>query len=223
MNDTVWRIKFMKKEALHIIEPIVFLAILFNAGVCPAQEHSSVGASDDCTKILLNYSAAPNLTRQERTALMDKALLDSLNKYERCQNAHASHSSASGGGGGSGNGGGSGSNGEDAGQGRQNSSTASSGMSGTNMPSDHPSLTNNHLAGADEAPVNKDAHGRTKAMHALSNGKIPEDIPPSDNDSILEEQIRQAAMNETDPVIRKKLWNEYRKYKGLPVAKKPRE
>lgn len=50
----------------------------------------------------------------------------------------------------------------------------------------------------------------------LSNGKLPGDIPPADNDSVLEAQIRQAAINETDPELKKKLWNEYRRYKGLP-------
>jgi len=49
-----------------------------------------------------------------------------------------------------------------------------------------------------------------------NNGMIPEDIPQDDNDSVLEEQIRLAAMNEKDPEKKKRLWNEYRKYKGLP-------
>ena len=49
-----------------------------------------------------------------------------------------------------------------------------------------------------------------------NNGMIPEDIPQDDNDSLLEEQIRLAAMNEKDPEKKKRLWNEYRKYKGLP-------
>ena len=48
------------------------------------------------------------------------------------------------------------------------------------------------------------------------NGMIPEDIPQDDNDSVLEEQIRLAAMSEKDPEKKKRLWNEYRKYKGLP-------
>lgn len=54
---------------------------------------------------------------------------------------------------------------------------------------------------------------------ALPNGKLPEDIPPADNDSVLEAQIREAAINETDPELKKKLWNEYRRYKGLPQVK----
>lgn len=53
----------------------------------------------------------------------------------------------------------------------------------------------------------------------LGNGKVPEDIPSANNDSVLEGQIRQAAMNETDPKIKAQLWNEYRKYKGLPAVK----
>lgn len=53
----------------------------------------------------------------------------------------------------------------------------------------------------------------------MRNGKLPEDIPASDNDSILEAQIRQAAVGEKDPELKKKLWNEYRKYKGLPQVK----
>lgn len=53
----------------------------------------------------------------------------------------------------------------------------------------------------------------------LNNGKLPEDIPSSDNDSVLEAQIRQAAIDESDPELKKKLWNEYRRYKGLPQIK----
>lgn len=51
-----------------------------------------------------------------------------------------------------------------------------------------------------------------------SNGRVPEDIPPADNDSALEAQIRQAAIEETDPELKKRLWDEYRRYKGLPVT-----
>jgi uncharacterized protein YmfQ (DUF2313 family) len=45
----------------------------------------------------------------------------------------------------------------------------------------------------------------------LTNGKIPDD-----NDSVFEAQIRAAAIAETDPDTQKNLWNEYRRYKGLP-------
>lgn len=56
-----------------------------------------------------------------------------------------------------------------------------------------------------------------EASRTLDNGKLPEDIPPADNDSALEAQIRKAAIEETDPELKKRLWDEYRRYKGLPV------
>ena len=55
-----------------------------------------------------------------------------------------------------------------------------------------------------------------KGNISVANGKLPEDIPSADNDSALAAQIRHAAENETDPVKKAQLWNEYRKYKGLP-------
>ena len=57
-----------------------------------------------------------------------------------------------------------------------------------------------------------------EAARTPGSGKVPEDIPPADNDSALEAQIRQAAIEETDPELKKRLWDEYRRYKGLPVA-----
>ena len=50
----------------------------------------------------------------------------------------------------------------------------------------------------------------------LTNGRIPDDIPNAGNDSAFEVQIRAAAMAETDPDTQKNLWNEYRRYRGLP-------
>ncbi|SMN10973.1 hypothetical protein SPBRAN_1188 [uncultured Candidatus Thioglobus sp.] len=49
------------------------------------------------------------------------------------------------------------------------------------------------------------------------NGKIPEDIPSADNDDVVAEQIRLAATIEKDADKKRKLWNEYRRYQGLPI------
>lgn len=46
---------------------------------------------------------------------------------------------------------------------------------------------------------------------------LPSDIPSGNDDDVVARQLREAAMKESDPVLREKLWNEYRKYKGLPV------
>ncbi len=61
-----------------------------------------------------------------------------------------------------------------------------------------------------------EASGETR-RGVPGTGKIPEDIPDGENDGVLEAQIRLAATRETDPAVRARLWNEYRKYKGLPV------
>jgi hypothetical protein len=43
---------------------------------------------------------------------------------------------------------------------------------------------------------------------------IPQDIGDGRNDDIVLRQIREAAMNESDPVLREKLWDEYRRIRG---------
>ena len=56
----------------------------------------------------------------------------------------------------------------------------------------------------------KDAPGTTSAR----GGQIPPDIPDGRDDDVVARQIREAAENETDPALREKLWDEYRKYKS---------
>ena len=43
----------------------------------------------------------------------------------------------------------------------------------------------------------------------------PEDIPSGLDDDVVARQLREAAMNEPDPVLREALWDEYRSYTGL--------
>jgi hypothetical protein len=55
----------------------------------------------------------------------------------------------------------------------------------------------------------------------LSNGRIPPDVGDGRDDDIVARQLREAAMNEEDPALREKLWDEYRAYKF--GTKKPNE
>ena len=95
-------------------------------------------------------------------------------------------------------------------------SSASSSLVGT----DHSKILNS-------TPENGNAIKQTeqhtdtgvKPATGLTNGKIPDDIPDVNNDSVFEAQIREAAIAERDPIIQNKLWNEYRRYKGLPEKK----
>ena len=43
----------------------------------------------------------------------------------------------------------------------------------------------------------------------------PADIPNGNNDDVVARQLREAAMRESDPAVRERLWDEYRKYTGL--------
>ena len=42
---------------------------------------------------------------------------------------------------------------------------------------------------------------------------VPADIPDGSDDDVVARQLREAAMKETDPELREKLWQEYRNYK----------
>ena len=44
---------------------------------------------------------------------------------------------------------------------------------------------------------------------------VPGDIPSGNDDDVVARQLREAAIHEPDPVLREKLWDEYRKYSGL--------
>ncbi len=160
-------------------------------------------------------------------------------------NSSAAAGGASGGSDGGSNDGAEGNQGS-AGNAGSGTSSASSTMSGTDTPAAEPSRAtasensqqskqsnqqgnqrdNNKAASqagdtnADDAQqANQHAGYQQQRERIKGSGKIPGDIPAVDNDSVLEAQIRQAAMSENDPVIKARLWNEYRKYKGLPVRK----
>ena len=47
-----------------------------------------------------------------------------------------------------------------------------------------------------------------------AGAQMPDDVPDARDDDIIARQLREAAMLESDPVLREKLWDEYRRYKG---------
>ena len=46
------------------------------------------------------------------------------------------------------------------------------------------------------------------------NGRIPSDVGDGRDDDIVARQLREAAMQEKDPALRERLWDEYRTYKS---------
>ena len=92
--------------------------------------------------------------------------------------------------------------------------TPSGGLSGTEPPESSQANDDDALSDSleDYPPTPSTIQNNRRT---LSNGKLPEDIPPADNDDIIAKQIREAALAEPDPQKQAKLWNEYRRYKGI--------
>jgi hypothetical protein len=59
------------------------------------------------------------------------------------------------------------------------------------------------------------SRGRSSPQPPSVVGQIPDDIPDARDDDIIARQLREAAMAETDPVLKERLWDEYRRYKGI--------
>lgn len=179
--------------------------------LCVAPYTSSaetLGTTIDCSNVEIDYTDNPEWTNSERIDAMNKAFFESLNRFELCNLSNQSSATSS-----SANGTEQTSNGNDgAGQG----SVASSTMTGTEEQADNSSN--------DTAPSNETSSSEATSQQSVeknkgggsTNGGKPEDIPSADNDDVIAAQIRLAAEIEQDPVKKEKLWNEYRKYKGLP-------
>ena len=192
----------MKKFTLIVISLFVFQSIAYT--------QENLDASVDCTNVQVDYSDDPTLTRGERIHNMDRSLSRSLNKFELCQSEKrkAESNDANGTPGGIG---------EQAGNlesGTSSESVASSTMSGTELPAAGDKIKEE----PEISPVVQTTNNQNSKYEGNlpnTSGKIPDDIPSADNDSVLAAQIRRAAENETDPIKKEQLWNEYRKYKGL--------
>jgi hypothetical protein len=100
---------------------------------------------------------------------------------------------------GGGNGGGSISLGEQAAGAMGGSSGGGSSGAGGDMPSSG-EIGGGALAGLDEQEIAK---------------RTPDDIEAFIDDDIVAKQLREAALAEEDPELRDRLWDEYRKYKGM--------
>ena len=231
------------KLFVHIAIYIFIWYSIFSQPIAYAED--SFEETIDCTDVSIHYVDDPSLTQEERLQLMEKAFLESLNRFELCQELKemAKSSSAVGTSGSSGNAGTSGSSGSsgtagssetagisgtsadgdstiEAGGMSGDESVASSTMSGAQAPKNVSTPEGTEVIESGNVPSLQDKNetvGKTLKNMKKSNGELPEDIPSAKNDDALAAQIRYAAENETDPVKRKQLWNEYRKYKGLPT------
>ncbi len=63
-------------------------------------------------------------------------------------------------------------------------------------------------------PGNQGPRARSAPPAPTSQANVPADLPDARDDDIIARQLREAAMNETDPELQEKLWEEYRRYKN---------
>ena len=188
-----------------------------------------------------NAGSGRALTPEEKQRIIDDRLRESLQEFDGLllkekellqeQRTGGASASATGGGGAAG-GSGSGS----AGQGSSGASSAGGMQGGPESNSEwgdsgSAGATSGQVAG-DDANGQSGSGGRGNTSPRANPGnegdrqsRVPPDIPKSGaGDDIVARQIREAAMSEDDPELREKLWDEYRKYKGIrvPDRKKPK-
>ncbi len=181
--------------------------IIWSIGIfCQLASALAAGAElDDCRDLIKFDVDGQLLTRTEIIAILDDRFYDSLAAFSECMKVEQSGaSSASGGMSGTGA---NAMNNQDTGSGSE--STPVSSVQGTEIQQIESATVDQRIS--ETPPDNQASQGKVNP-----NGKIPDDILSFDNESVLAAQIRNAAMAETDPIKKEKLWNEYRKFRGLP-------
>ncbi|MGB5708828.1 MAG: hypothetical protein WBM41_18620 [Arenicellales bacterium] len=74
--------------------------------------------------------------------------------------------------------------------------------------------------GDEEGDEQKEQHTASGAQSTIGSPDqsesrgIPDDVPDGSDDDVVARQLREAAEKETDPELKKKLWEEYKRYKA---------
>ena len=160
-------------------------------------------------------------TAEEQVAALDAMLMAGLGEYderllreqERIKADAPSNDSGSGAGAGSGGeGGGDGSGGEDGGEGDSEGDAGSDGNSdGRN--SGGTAGTNPRSGQTGGQPAGGPVDSSRGSGERGNDRDQPADIPDGSDDDVVARQLREAAEQETDPELKEKLWEEYRRYK----------
>ena len=141
-------------------------------------------------------------TSAEKTADLDAELFNGMGEFDEMllreqERIKAASPHTAGGGGGDGGQGGNGAGGE-----AGSAGAAGSGGDGDAAMVDGSGGSPTYGAGA--GPGSAQRQGSTD---------VPPGTPDGDDDDVVARQLREAAEKETDPVLKKKIWEEYRKYK----------
>lgn len=163
-------------------------------------------------------------TAEEQVAALDEMLMAGLGEYderllreqERIKAATPNDNSGSGGegdgmGGGMGGEGG-GTDGSNEGDTSDNPDGEADGQSGSN--SGGAAGNNNESGTTGGQPEGGAVDSSEGSGDSGSDTERPEDIGDGSDDDVVARQLREAAEKETDPELKAKLWDEYRRYKS---------
>ena len=148
----------------------------------------------------------PGQTRSERVAAIDAELqasvaeFDGLLQREQLELERTARNPGSQGGGAAGSG--QGNQASEGNQGSESEQAASRGDVFGEVPEE-------------QAPPGEGdgSRGTVGPPESGPGATIPDDVPEAQDDDIVARQLREAAENETDPELRERLWEEYRRYK----------
>jgi len=155
-------------------------------------------------------------TPAEATSALDAELGADLGEFDQRllveqQRVKAKASKSAGASGGGGGAGGAGGAGGTAGAGAAAAAGADSGAARETATGPSSGAPGSASEGARERPASGAAGGPGGGQTPVSSA--PPDIPDGSDDDVVARQLREAAEKETDPELKKKLWEEYRKYK----------
>jgi hypothetical protein len=177
---------------------------------CPVQGQATTKSADIATQT--------EQTPQEQIAALDRMLNAGLGEYdekllreqERIKAATPNDNSDAGGDGGAGDGSqgtgseGDGSEGDASEGGAEGEGQDAGGSPGGNRAGDQSG--DQRSGGPEDSSTGSGERG--------SDRDQPSDIPDGSDDDVVARQLREAAEKETDPELKEKLWEEYRRYKA---------
>jgi hypothetical protein len=158
-------------------------------------------------------------TAEEQVASLDEMLMKGLGEYderllreqERIKAATPNDNSGSGGDGGGMGGEGGGAGGAGDGDGSDNPDGEADGQNGSNSGGAAGNSSETGTTGGQ--PEGGAVDSSEVSGDTGSDSEQPDDVGDGSDDDVVARQLREAAEKETDPELKAKLWEEYRRYK----------
>lgn len=190
------------------------LAVFSALWVAPAMGIEVAPETLDCDTAPRSSQPLGPETSEERTARLNMEFELSLQYFDRCIAKIAQDDYTGGGPKDAGGGGYGSSSGTQAGaEGGEQAEGGESGDGGESTSQAGAEATSG--SNGDGAPELGQSASANQTVQGGGSGNVPSDVPGGDDDDIVAQQLRQAALETTDPVAREKLWDDYRKYKGI--------